>query len=190
MGLDAISLAIEHRENEDVTRSETISLLSGWARGTYGSGSDTDMFIICPRTTDGTAILEGNYARVFDFFAKLGEPQGVLVFEATLEYTRKGMSINLEAFTPPWVTIQPLGEKTVYVFDKDTMYKQQCTLKNVCDPHGRRICAASTTNKELVFPRDAFTSRPPNHTFFKPRFRVSELPICVHGCHRLCQQSG
>lgn len=96
----------------------------------------------------------------------------MLAFGATLEYIRKGMPIKMEAFSPPWVTIHPLGERAVYVFDKDTMSEQQCTLKDVKDYHGRRICTIYTTKKELVLPRDAFTSRPPNHTFFNT-FRVS-----------------
>lgn len=175
MNIEAIAHAIEHGENEDATRSKTISLFAGWVQGAYGSGPDTNMFIIVPRTTDGTVMLEGNYTRVLDFFANLGESQGVSVLEATLEYIRKGMPINLEAFTLPWVTIGPLGERTLYVFDKDTMYKQRCTLKNVCDPNGRRVCAVSTTNKGAIFPRNAFTSRPPNHTFFNPRFLVSRI---------------
>jgi hypothetical protein len=177
MRLDAISHAIERGENEDATKSETLSVFAGWVQGTYGSGSDTDMFTICPRSTDGTVMLGGNYTRVLDFFAKLGESRGVLAFEATLEYTRKGVPINLEAFTPPWVAIQPLGNRAVYVFDKDTMYKQQSTLKNIYDPRGRRVCAVSTTNESAVLPRDAFTSRPPNDTLFNPRFRVSKIVL-------------
>lgn len=135
------------------------------------------MFILCPRTTDGTVVLEGNYERHIDFLAKLGESQDILVFKATLEYVRKGMPIYLEAFTPQWVGMRPLGERAIYLFDKDTMYKQQLMLKDISDPHGRLICMVSDANKEAVFPSDAFTSRPPNHIFFNQRFRVS---IVVH----------
>lgn len=180
MNLDDIYQTIEHGENEGATRSETLSVFARWAQGAYGSGPDTDMFIICPRTTDGTVMLEGNYARVLDSFAKRGEPQGVLVFEATLEYTRKGLPINMGAFTPPWVTAKPLSKRAVYVFDKDTMIKQQSILKNVRDLRGRRLCAVSATNEGAVLPRNAFTSRPPDHTLFSQRFRVSETAgLCM-----------
>ena len=173
--LDAISYAVERGENEDSTRSETLSVFANWAQGIYGSGSDTDIFIICPRTTDGTVMLEGSYERLLNFFGKLGESQGVLVFEATLEYIRMGMAFNLEAFTPPWVTIRPSNQRAVYVFDKDTMYQQQCMLRNVYNIYGHRVCAASTANKGAVLPRDAFTSRPPDHIFFNERVRVSGI---------------
>ena len=174
MNLDAIYQTIEHGEDDDATRPETLSVFAGWAQGTYGSGPDTDLFIICPRTTDGTVILENNYTRVSDFFAKHGEPHGVLAFEATLEYTRKGLPINMEAFTPPWVSTKPTSKKAVYVFDKDTMFKQQSILKNVRDSRGRRMCAVSATNEYAILPPNAFTSRPPNHTLFNQRFRVSK----------------
>ena len=175
MHLDAISHAIEHGRNEDTIRSETLSVFAGWAQGAYGSGSDTDLFILCPRTTDGTVMLEGNYERISDFFAQLGESPGVLVLKATLIYVRKGVPIHLEAFSPPWVVTQPLGRRAVYLFDKDTIFEQRCTLRDVYDPYGHRICAVSTTNKSAVFPHDAFSSRPPDHTFFKPIAPVSGI---------------
>jgi len=141
------------------------------------------MFIICPRRTDGTATLEGNDARLMDFLAEPGQSQGVMVLKATLEYARKGLPINLEAFTPPWVVIHPLGETAVQVFDKDTMYKQSCTLKDICDHNGQHICTISTTNKGVILPADAFASRPPDHTFFNRKFIVSVLvrwPTATH----------
>ena len=96
-----------------------------------------------------------------------------MVFKATLDYARKGIPINLEAFTPPWVTVQPLGKKAIYVFDKDTMYKQRCSLRNVQDHDGNHICSLSTINREVVLPRNAFASRPPEHTFFSQKYSVS-----------------
>lgn len=96
-----------------------------------------------------------------------------MVLKATLDYARKGLPINLEPFNPPWVTIQPLGETAVHVFDKDTTYKQHCTLRDICDHDGQCICAVSTTDKGVVLPADAFTSRPPDHVFFNQKFTVS-----------------
>jgi len=135
------------------------------------------MFIICPRRTDGTVVLEGNDTRLVDFLVELGRSQGVMVLKATLEYARKGLPINLEAFAPPWVVIQPLGERAIQVFDKDTMYKQSCTLKDIHDHGGQHICTVSTTNKGVVLPADAFTSRPPDHIFFNQKYIVSVL-VC------------
>ena len=180
MDLDAIYHAIEY-EDEAETKSKALSVFAGWAQGTYGSEPDTDIFIVCPRTTDGTVVLESNHGRLMDSLAKLGEPQGVAVFKATLEYTRKGIPINLEAFTPQWVTIKPLGERSFYLFDKDTMYKEECTLKDIHDIHGQLVCSAFTANKSTVLPPNAFTSQPPNHTFFNHRPRVS---IILHPCSR------
>ena len=122
-------------------------------------------------------MLEGNDTRLVDFLAELGKSQGVMVLKATLEYARKGLPINLEAFTPQWVVIQPLGERAVQIFDKDTMYKQSCILRNICDRDGQHICTASTTSKGVVLPADAFTSRPPDHVFFNRKPIVSVL-VC------------
>jgi len=108
-----------------------------------------------------------------DFLAELGQSQGVMVCKATLEYARKGMAINLEAFAPPWVTLQPLGERAVHIFDKDTMYKECCALTDIYDHSGQHICTVSPTNRGVVLPRNAFTSRPPNHVFFNKKFAVS-----------------
>ena len=152
-------------------------MFADWTRGTYGSEPDTDIVIICPRATDGTVMLEGNDTRLMNFLAEPGGSQGVMVFEATLDYARKGMPINLEAFTPPWVTIQPLGERTVYIFDKDTMYKQHCVLRNIYDCDGHHICTVSTAKKRAILPRNALTSQPPDHVFFNQKFIVS---ILVH----------
>lgn len=152
-----------------------LSVFGDWTRGTYGSQSDTDMFIICPRATDGTAVLEGNDTRLANFLAELGKSQGVMVFTATLDYARKGVPINLEAFTPPWVAVQPLGGRAVYLFDKDTMYKQSCALRDIYDRDGLRICTVSTTNRGTVLPHDAFASRPPAHVFFSQKLSVSIL---------------
>jgi hypothetical protein len=96
-----------------------------------------------------------------------------MVFKATLEYVRKGMPINLEPFAQSWVATRPFGDRAIYVFDKDTMYGQKCTLKDIHDLHGRPICTASTANKGAVFPRDAFTLQPPDHVFFNQRCLVS-----------------
>jgi hypothetical protein len=98
-----------------------------------------------------------------------------MVFKATLDYARKGMPINLEAFTPPWVGIQPASERAVQVFDKDTMYKESCTLRDIYDHDGQRICTVSTTNKRVVLPANAVISRPPDHVFFGQKFTVSVL---------------
>ena len=171
--LDAIYQAIEYGGDEDAIRTKTLSVLADWAQGIYGSGSDTDVFVICPRRTDGSVILEGNDTRLMDFLAELGQSQGVMVFKARLDYARKGMPINIEAFTPPWVTIQPLGERTVQVLDKDTMYRQCCRLKDIYDHDGRRVCTVSAANREVVLPSNAFTSRPPDHVFFNQKFDVS-----------------
>lgn len=171
--LDAIYQTIEYGGDEGATRAGGLSVLTNWARGTYGLGPDTDMFIICPRRTDGTVVLEGNDARLMDFLAELGQSQGVMVLKATLEYARKGVPINLEAFTPPWVIIHPLCERTFQVFDKDTMYKESCTLRDIRDHNGQHICTVSTTSKGIILPADAFTSRPPDHVFFNQEPKVS-----------------
>jgi len=175
--LDAVYRAIEYRRDEDAARAKTISIFSDWAQGTYGSESDTDIFIICPRATDGTTILEGNDTRLVNVLAELGQSRGIMVFKATLDYARQGIPIYLNAFTPPWVTIQPLDERAVYVFDKDTMYKQRCSLWDIQDRDGQLICSLSTTNRALVLPHNAFTSRPPGHIFFSQNFSVSS---CVY----------
>jgi hypothetical protein len=110
--LNSIYHAIEYGGNEDEIKSKTLSVFADWSHGTYGSGPDTDIFILCPRTTEGTVVLEGNHKRL------------MMVFKAALKYSREGMPIHLEAFTPPWVTNRPLGERAAYLFDKNTMYKQ------------------------------------------------------------------
>ena len=110
-----------------------------------------------------------------DFLAQLGQSQGVMVFKATLDYARKGMPINMEAFTPPWVTIQPLGERAVQVFDKDTMCRQCCTLRDIYDHDGQHICTVSTANRGVVLPVNALTSRPPDHVFSNQKSTVSVL---------------
>ena len=171
--LDAIYQTIEYGGDEGAARAKAISVLADWTRGTYGLGPDTDMFIICPRRTDGTVVLEGNDTHLVDFLTEPGRSQGVMVLMATLDYARKGLPINLEAFTPPWVVIQPLGERAIQVFDKDTMYRQSCTLMNIRDRNGQHICTVSSTNKGIVLPADAFTSRPPDHVFFNQKFIVS-----------------
>jgi len=183
--LDGVYQSIEYGGDEDATRAEALSVLTKWARGTYGFGPDTDMFVICPRRTDGTVVLEGNDTRLVDFLVELGQSQGVMVLKATLDYARMGLPINLEAFTPPWVVIQPLGERAIQVFDKDTMYKQRCTLRDIHDHGGQPICTVSTTNKEVVLPADAFTSRPPDHVFFSQRFIVSVLVLAECGGRHL-----
>lgn len=120
-------------------------------------------------------MLEDNGSRLMDFFVELGQSQGVMVFKASLEYARKGLPIYLEAFAPSRVTVQPLDGGAVHVFDKDTMYKQHCLLKDVQDRDGQHICTVSTTNSEVVLPRNAFTSRPPDKTFFNQKFSVSRV---------------
>ena len=74
------------------------------------------------------------------FFVELWESQGAALFKTTLDYAQKGIPINLEC-----VTVQPLDERGVYVFDKNTVYKQQCSLRDIQD-HGRR------TRRELTIP--------------------------------------
>ena len=170
MNLDAVYHAIEDGEDKDSTKSKALSVFGSWARGTYGSRPDTDMYIICPRTTDGTNTLEGNCSRLMDFFTSLGEaPQGIMVLKATLEYVRKGMPINLEPFTPPL----PSDKNTTYIFDKDTACEQQCILKNIYDSRGRLICAISALNMGAVLPRNAFASQLADHTRFNQRCLVS-----------------
>lgn len=152
-----------------------LSVFADWTRGGYGLEPDTDMIVICPRRTDETAVLEGNDVRLMDFLAGPGQLQGVTVLRATLYYARKGMPLNLEPYVPPWVTIPPLGEAAVQVFDKDTMYKEHCTLKEIRDHHGQHICTVSAANKGIVIPANAITSRPPDHSFFNQKFTVSIL---------------
>jgi hypothetical protein len=128
-----------------------------------------------------------NDIRLMDFLAELGRSQGVMVFKATLDYARKGIPINLEAFIPPWATVQPLDERAVYAFDKDTMYKQRCLLRDVQDHSGQRVCTLSTIDREAILPRNVFTSRSPNQIFFNQRLGVSRIvyvvaETVVHSC--------
>lgn len=118
---------------------------------------------------------EDNNIRLMDFLAEVGQLQGVMIFKATLDYAREGIPINLEAFTPPWVTVQPLDERAVYLFDKDTMYKERYSLRDVQDRDGHHICKLSTTNRAVVLPRDAFKSRPPDQIFFNQKSSVSRI---------------
>lgn len=118
---------------------------------------------------------EGNIIRLMDFLAEVGQSQGVMVFKATLEYARKGIPINLEAFSPPQVIVQSPDERAIYLFDKDTMYKEHCLLRDVQDRGGHHICKLSTTDRAVVLPRDAFTLRPPDQSFFNQKFSVSRI---------------
>lgn len=133
------------------------------------------MFIVCPRTTDGTVISEGSDIRLMDSLVELGQSQGVMVLKATLDYARKGMPINLEALVPPWVKVQPLGGRAAYVFDKDTMYKQHCSLRDIQGHDGQHICTSSTMDRWAILPRNAFASRPPDQIFFNQKFSVSRI---------------
>lgn len=164
MYLGAVSLAVEHGTYDDAAKFETLTLFSNWVQGAYGSGPDTDLFVFCPGTTNKTVTLQDNHTRVLNFFTELAESRGVLVFEAALEYTREGLAMNLAPFVPTKETVGPGGESAYYVFDKDTMHTERYELKNVHDPRGRPICAASTAEKAAVFPPNPFTSRPPNCT--------------------------
>ena len=152
-----------------------LSVFADWSRGTYGSGSDTDIFIVCPRVAGGTAVLEGNGTRLMNILAKPGRSQDVMVFKAILDYTRKGIPIYLEAFTPPRVIIQPLGKRAIYVFDKDLMYEQHFSLRDVRDHDGQQICTVSTTNRGVILPSNALTSRPPDRISFDQKFSVSGI---------------
>lgn len=118
---------------------------------------------------------EGNNTRLMGSLAELAKSQGVMVFKATLDYARKGIPINLEAFTPPWTIIQPQDERGVYVFDKDTTYRQHCSLRDVQDHDGQHICTLSTTDRGVVLPRNAFASRPPDQIFFNQKVGVSRI---------------
>ena len=112
---------------------------------------------------------------LMDFLAELGQSQGVMVFKAILNYSRKGIPINLEALGPPWMTTQPLDERATYVFDRDTIYDQHCSLRDIQDSDGQHVCTLSTTNGGAVLPRNAFTSRLPNQVFFNQKSSVSRV---------------
>ena len=157
MHLEAISHAIEQGENEDAIKSKTLPVFTGWAQGAYGSGFDTDLFILCPRTTDGKVMLEDNYDRAWGFLLPLGASQGVLVLEATLKYSRKGL------------------ERPVKMLDKDTIFEQRYTLKDVRDTYDNIICAVSTTNKSAVFPHNFLDSRPLDDTHSEEVASVSGI---------------
>ena len=110
----------------------------------------------------------------------------MMVFKATLDYARKGIPINLETFAPPWVaaqSAQPLDERAVYVFDKDTVYKQHCSLRDVQDHDGQHICTSSAVDREAILPRNAFTSRPPDQIFFDRKFSVGRIVSVIAGTH-------
>lgn len=111
--------------------------------------------------------------RLVDFLAELAEPQGVLVFKASLDYIRRGLPINLRALPLPAVSTQPHDLRAIYAFDKDTTFEQLYSLRNVQDRAGQRVCGSSITNEEIVLPRNAFASRLPDHVSFNPKLSVS-----------------
>jgi len=49
--LNATYRAIEYERDEDVIKTEAPSFFVNWSGGSYGSESNTDTFIVCPRTT-------------------------------------------------------------------------------------------------------------------------------------------
>jgi len=55
--LNTTCRAIDYERDEDAIKTKALSFFANWSGGSYGSESNTDTFIVCPRATAMTPFM-------------------------------------------------------------------------------------------------------------------------------------